>query len=104
MRLNEVFDAVLLLLLLSDEDLRERHIGQIGFRIVIDDDDIGAAADDFAQFCERNIAALRCIVEFSIGIALDSNEFFFVIHDSLQLAMNKSERFRRSRTGNGLLP
>ena len=56
---------------LFEDDLRERHGGQILARVVLEDLHLLARLDPAADLLERDVAALARVVQLAIPVALD---------------------------------
>ena len=77
-------------LLLLEDDLRERDLGQIVLRVVVDDLHFFAAADHLGDLQERDVPAVLRVVELAVRVALDdappdrrwrARDFGFCFHD-----------------------
>src|SRR2546430_17147392 len=64
------------LLLLLEDDLRQRHGGEIFLAAVVDDLHLGATLDHVGDLVEGDVAALHRVVELAVRVALDDFGLF----------------------------
>ena len=76
MAFNGTTDNPIIRVLFLEDNLRQRHRGEVFLRAVVDDLDLDALLHHLGDLVERDVPALDRVVELAVGVPLDDLRLF----------------------------